>query len=106
MADDEIIERLERIEKELSDLKDYLVKADAQEIRSSELKEVRNGLSAIDTRIIETEAAQKAALLHKQGLSYIHIALQVCPARNNPGHHCGKDCASRLRKAAKPYMAT
>src|ERR1700676_2205575 len=106
MAYDKISQRLDRIEKELRDLRDHLVKEDTGEIHSSELNEARNGLSAIDTRILEDEAAKKAALLHKQGLSYFQIALQICPARDNPSHHCGRKCATQLRKAAKPYLTT
>jgi hypothetical protein len=50
------------------------------------------------------QLGQEAAKLHKEGLTYGQIALRLCPRKTEPGHRCGKNCADRIRQAAKAYL--
>jgi hypothetical protein len=50
------------------------------------------------------QLGQEAARLRKEGLTYGQIALRLCPRKAEPGHRCGKNCADRIRQAAKAYL--
>lgn len=47
---------------------------------------------------------KEAAKLRGKDLTYGQIARRVCPRRSEHGHRCGKNCADRIRQAAKRYL--
>lgn len=68
-------------------------------------REIRKQLEAFPGRPIKpgmTRIGKQAAMLFDKGLTGGEVALKLCEQRGT-NHHCNKNCADRLRRAAERF---